>query len=155
MTKRILSILIGLTLCGCQPAAEPTASPTMRTSSTSSPAPQESSTPTPDQPAPTASSIPGAEATPSQSFGPNFEWVVGRLQYEDLEGGTWTLEFMENPGEGDPYGGKLVLRGGVPEGFQAGDRVRVTGAVAEQQMGINMAGTYYEVESISHTEIER
>ena len=62
---------------------------------------------------------------------------------------------MENPGEGDPYGGKLVLRGGVPEGFQAGDRVRVTGAVAEQQMGINMAGTYYEVESISHTEIER
>ena len=57
---------------------------------------------------------------------------------------------MENPGDADPYGGKFVLAEGVPEGFQAGDLVRVTGAVAEQQMGINMAGTYYEVKSITH-----
>ena len=104
----------------------------------------------PDSPTPTSD-----PTTPSQSFGPNFEWVEGRLQYSDLEGGTWTLEFTDNPGKADPYGGKFVLREGVPEGFQAGDLVRVTGSVAEQQMGINMAGTYYEVKSIVHAGVER
>ena len=129
----------------------------MRTSSTSSPTPEASQTPDGQAtPVATASSTPSSEpTTPPQSFGPNFEWVEGRLQYSDLEGGTWTLEFMENPGDGDPYGGKFVLPEGVPEGFQAGDLVRVTGSVAEQQMGINMAGTYYEVKSITHAGVER
>lgn len=139
----------------------------MRTSSTSSPTPEASRTPeigttpeasqTPDgTPEVTTSSTPTSDpTTPSQSFGPNFEWVEGRLQYSDLEGGTWTLEFTDNPGKADPYGGKFVLREGVPEGFQAGDLVRVTGSVADQQMGINMAGTYYEVKSITHAGTER
>jgi len=33
--------------------------------------------------------------------------------------------------------------------------VTVTGSVAEQQMGINMAGTYYEVKSMVHAGVER
>jgi hypothetical protein len=129
----------------------------MRTSSTSSPTPRASQTPN-GQTTPEASlsSTPTSEpTTPPQSFGPNFEWVTGRLQYSDLEGGTWTLEFTDNPGEADPYGGKFVLAEGVPEGFQAGDQVTVTGSVAEQQMGINMAGTYYEVKSMVHAGVER
>ncbi len=128
----------------------------MRTSSTSSPTPEASQTPVEQAtPEATTSSTPTSEpTTPPQSFGPNFEWVEGRLQHSDLEGGTWTLEFTDNPGEADPYGGKFVLAE-VPEGFQAGDMVRVTGSVAEQQMGINMAGTYYEVKSITHAGTER
>ena len=85
------------------------------------------------------------------AFGPDYAWVSGRLDYADLEGGTWTLVYAEEPGE-DPHGGKVVLQGEIPEGIEAGDTVVVFGSIAEAQMGINMAGTYYEVREISKTE---
>ena len=135
----------------------------MRTFSTSSPAPQESPTTNPtaiDSPPVQASATPTRpfpENFPKKpdSHGPNYEWVVGRLEYSDLEGGTWTLHYMPNPGEEDPYGGKLVLQGEVPNKFQTGVTVKVTGSIAEQQTGINMAGTYYELKSISPTNLKQ
>ena len=65
------------------------------------------------------------------------------------------MHYMPNPGEEDPCGGKLVLQGEVPNKFQTGVTVKVTGSIAEQQTGINMAGTYYELKSISPTNLKQ
>ena len=72
--------------------------------------------------------------------------LEGILTYQDLEGGVWQLNTQD---------GLVVLRNApgchdIPEGFKEGGdtRVQVTGRFAsgEGQMGIHMAGSYFEVE---------
>jgi hypothetical protein len=91
----------------------------------------------------------GALKPTAFAYGPGYAWVSGRLEHSDLEGGTWTLVYSEKPGDDDPHGGKFVIQGAIPEGIKAGETVVVFGSIAEAQMGINMAGTYYEAREIS------
>lgn len=81
-----------------------------------------------------------------------YAWVGGRLEYKDLEGGIWSLVYAEEPDEDDPHGGKLVLSAPPPDGMKTDDLVVVFGSIAEQQMGIHMAGTTYEVREMSKLE---
>lgn len=70
--------------------------------------------------------------------GPDDAWIAGELVHQDLEGGTWKL--VVGPG-------KEYVLATFPEGFQAGQRVIVTGSAAKEgeTVGIHMAGPYYEV----------
>jgi hypothetical protein len=83
----------------------------------------------------------------------DYSWVAGRLRFNPVEGGFWTLiyEKTSGPGQSEPYGGHFVLKsapGTTPlAGFKDGDLVCVHGRVLKDQMGIEMAGTYYEVQT--------
>lgn len=69
--------------------------------------------------------------------GPAACWLVGTLEFENLEGGLWKVRLGPDR--------EYVLTE-VPEGFSSGDRVRLTGRPAPaDQMGIHMAGPYYQV----------
>ena len=70
----------------------------------------------------------------------------GTLEWHDLEGGFWKLRFGD---AGAAHGGAVVL-GKPPElqGFEAGQRVRVTGRVSPMQMSIFMAGTTYDLDTV-------
>ncbi|MFA5508555.1 MAG: hypothetical protein WC314_17770 [Vulcanimicrobiota bacterium] len=136
MNTRIVFLLLCLGLFGCQPANAPGPAPSV--SATPDAATSTPLSSTPDETAPTA-----------YSHATNFEWVAGRLEYSDLEGGTWTLHYAEQASDDDPHGGKFVLQGSIPESLKAGDLVVARGQIAEQQMGIHMAGSYYEFSSLS------
>jgi hypothetical protein len=66
----------------------------------------------------------------------------------ELEGGFWQVVYRREGQPPDSYGGKFVLVGPVPEGLRPGQMVLVRGRVAEEQVGISMAGPAYEVHSI-------
>jgi len=75
--------------------------------------------------------VPGEEGA-----GPDACWIVGTLQFEDLEGGLWKVHV----GPDQEY----VLTE-TPDGLSSGDRVRLTGRPAPpDQVGIHMAGPYYQ-----------
>lgn len=81
----------------------------------------------------------------------SYQYVTGRLQHVDLEGGFWTIVYATgDEAEKDKYGGKFVLEvdGGMLAGFKDGDLVLLTGGVSADRMGIQMAGTYYKVKRI-------
>jgi hypothetical protein len=79
--------------------------------------------------------VPGKEGE-----GPAACWLAGTLEFENLEGGLWKIRTGPDR--------EHVLTE-VPEGFFSGDRVRLTGRPAPpDQMGIHMAGPYYQVLTI-------
>ena len=65
--------------------------------------------------------------------------VSGTVKRSDLEGGFWTLE----ADDGQTY----QLDGGGRDLYRHGARVRVTGRVARDTLGIGMAGDVLRVES--------
>ena len=78
----------------------------------------------------------------------SYQYVSGRLQHVDLEGGFWTIVYATGAdAEKDKYGGKLVLDidSKLLSGFKDGDLVLLTGVVDTERMGIQMAGTHYRV----------
>lgn len=95
------------------------------------------------------------------SYGPSYQWVAGRLEHMDLEGGFWRVVYAQDshggtgpggPGttQTDAHGGRFVLEIAPQQlrGYKSGDLVLLTGAVQADQMGIHMAGTYYRVSTI-------
>lgn len=73
--------------------------------------------------------------------------LKGKLQFENLEGGVWLLEY-----EGKKYDlhGDLKLKG-----FKAGDEVEVKGKIAKDKACIHMCGIIFEVESIKKIEQDK
>lgn len=102
---------------------------------------------------PTGSSPPAEESVRPYSHARDWSWVAGKLVYSGLEGGFWELHFVP-PGEEprDPYGGRFVLQGAPPEGLEDGALVVVRGGVSEEQVGIQMAGPFYRVDSLEPLE---
>src|SRR3989344_7294334 len=77
---------------------------------------------------------------------PDYSWVTGQLQYQDIEGGFWIIRF----GSRDvPYNGQFVL-GKDPrlQNFKDGDLVKITGEISDEQASIYQAGTIYTLQSI-------
>lgn len=90
-------------------------------------------------------------AYPPYSHSFSYQYVSGRLQHVDLEGGYWIIVYATGAqAEKDKYGGKLVLEADsrLLDGFKDGDLVLLTGGVDADRMGIQMAGTYYKVKRI-------
>jgi hypothetical protein len=76
----------------------------------------------------------------------DLSWIVGRLEFEPIEGGYWSLEFGDDDA---PHGGRLVLgRPTLPAGAAEGSLVRVTGHPEPFGATIFMGGTPYVVESV-------
>jgi len=84
----------------------------------------------------------------------NYLYVTGRLEHQSLEGGFWTVVYASDASQvaQDKYGGKLVLEVDrkMLSGFRSGDLVFLKGTPDLDRMGIQMAGTYYKVQSIEH-----
>lgn len=80
------------------------------------------------------------------SRAPDYSWVIGRLEYNSIEGGFWQIRFGK---ENDPYNGKFVL-GNQPQlsRFRHGDLVKITGKISQDQVSIYQSGTLYNLESI-------
>lgn len=77
---------------------------------------------------------------------PDYSWVIGRLEYNPIEGGFWQVRFGN---QGDAYNGVFILGNDRKiEGFKNGDLVKITGKIAEEQISIYQAGTLYNLESI-------
>ena len=72
------------------------------------------------------------------------ETIVGTLQWNEFEGGFWSIE----PGDGQPA---AVLQGWAPaeESLTDGTHVRARVRVREAQIGFLMAGTYVDVVEIA------
>ena len=82
----------------------------------------------------------------SYTHAPDYSWVTGQLQYQDIEGGFWIIRF----GSRDvPYNGQFVL-GKDPrlQNFKDGDLVKITGEISDEQASIYQAGTLYQIETI-------
>lgn len=77
---------------------------------------------------------------------PDYSWVIGKLEYNPIEGGFWQIRFGK---ESDLYHGKFVL-GNQPQlsSFRHGDLVKITGKISQDQVSIYQAGTLYDLESI-------
>lgn len=85
-----------------------------------------------------------SQSTPS--FASDFSWVVGRLEWNPLEGGFWEISFGKGS---DPYGGKFVLGNDLRlTQFKTGDSIKITGKISKEQVSIYQAGTIYEITSI-------
>lgn len=83
---------------------------------------------------------------PAAHHAADYSWVVGRLDYSQIEGGFWIIRY-EN--QTDQFGGKFVLgRDSKLEGFADGDLVKITGQIAQNQVSIYQAGTLYQIDSI-------
>ncbi|MDO5297247.1 MAG: hypothetical protein Q4F00_11595 [bacterium] len=77
--------------------------------------------------------------------------LEGELQFEDLEGGTWRLLTSEQTWVLRAAAGRPSLETMLSESkLQSGAKVQVHGwpASAEENIGINMAGPYFEVDSL-------
>lgn len=80
------------------------------------------------------------------SHAPDYSWIVGRLEYSQIEGGFWTIDYQDAT---DKFGGKFVLGRDLRlEGFADGDLVKIAGQIAQNQVSIYQAGTLYQIESI-------
>lgn len=77
---------------------------------------------------------------------PDYSWVIGRLEYNPVEGGFWQIRFDK---ENDSYHGKFIL-GNHPKlsPFRHGDLVKITGKISQDQVSIYQSGTLYNLESI-------
>ena len=76
----------------------------------------------------------------------DYSWVIGRLEYNPIEGGFWQIRFDK---ENDPYHGKFVLgRDPKLDQLKAGDLVKITGQISPNQVSFYQAGTIYEMESV-------
>ena len=80
------------------------------------------------------------------SHAPDYSWVIGRLEYNPIEGGFWQIRFGK---EDNSYHGKFVL-GNQPQlsPFRHGDLVKITGKISPNQISIYQSGTLYDLESI-------
>ncbi|MBI2263912.1 MAG: hypothetical protein HYU64_01865 [Armatimonadetes bacterium] len=65
--------------------------------------------------------------------------IKGKVRYQDIEGGIWLLEGED--------GVQYQLHGGDRSLYQDGRKVTVQGQVAQDMMGIGMAGPLLEVKS--------
>lgn len=77
--------------------------------------------------------------------------LEGELQFEDLEGGTWRLLTSEQTWVLRAAAGRPSLEAMLSEAkLKSGAKVQVHGrpASAEENIGINMAGPYFEVDSL-------
>lgn len=84
--------------------------------------------------------------TKPASHAPDYSWIVGRLEYSQIEGGFWAIDYQDAT---DKFGGKFVLGRDLRlEGFAPGDLVKITGQIAQNQVSIYQAGTLYQIESI-------
>ena len=82
----------------------------------------------------------------SYTHAPDYSWVTGQLQYQDIEGGFWTIDYQDAT---DKFGGKFVL-GKDPRlaSFKSGDYVKITGQISPNQVSIYQSGTLYNLEFI-------
>ena len=82
----------------------------------------------------------------SYTHAPDYSWVTGQLQYQDIEGGFWIIRFGSRDA---PYNGQFVL-GKDPrlQNFKDGDLVKITGKISQDQISIYQAGTTYTLQSI-------
>ena len=83
---------------------------------------------------------------PSLVHAPDYSWVIGRLEYNPIEGGFWQIRFGE---ENDPYRGLFVLDNDSKlQNLKDGDLIKITGKILENQASFYQAGTLYQIESI-------
>ena len=82
----------------------------------------------------------------SYTHAPDYSWVTGQLQYQDIEGGFWIIRFGSRDAS---YNGQFVL-GKDPrlQNFKDGDLVKITGQISQEQISIYQAGTIYTLQSI-------
>ena len=83
---------------------------------------------------------------PAAGHAADYSWVIGRLEYSQIEGGFWAIDYQDVT---DKFGGKFVL-GKDPKlaNFQTGDLVKITGKISQEQISIYQSGTLYDLESI-------
>ena len=80
------------------------------------------------------------------SHAPDYSWIVGRLEYSQIEGGFWVIRY-EN--QTDKFGGKFVLGNDSRlANFKSGDLVKITGRISDEQVSFYQSGTLYDLESI-------
>lgn len=98
-----------------------------------------------------------AHAHSGYGHSPDYSWVMGRLEHSNLEGGFWMIRYQARDDKPDEYGGHFVLRfhGKPPAAMKDGAMVAIHGAVAKDVMGIQMAGTYYNVQRIQWPKVTR
>lgn len=86
------------------------------------------------------------EGPAAERFSDDLAWIVGNLEWNEFEGGFWSLHFGEDDA---PHGGRVVLgRPGALQGFQDGEQVRVEGRPREDRITFFMAGTPYELTGV-------
>ncbi|MBI2621163.1 MAG: hypothetical protein HYW63_00765 [Candidatus Levybacteria bacterium] len=82
----------------------------------------------------------------SYAHAPDYSWVTGQLQYQDIEGGFWIIRFGSRDA---PYNGQFVLgKDSRLQNFKNGDLVKITGKISQDQISIYQAGTIYTLQSI-------
>ena len=85
---------------------------------------------------------------PKYGHSQDFSWVSGRLKYESLEGGCWTILFSETPETADIYNGILALRNAGSYELKDEEFVVIEGKVIGSKFSMNCPPNIYQITNI-------
>jgi hypothetical protein len=85
---------------------------------------------------------------PKYGHAQDFSWVSGKLKYQPLEGGCWTILFSESPETADVYHGILAIENAKEHNLKDEGFVVLVGKVSGEKFSMACPPNLYSVKNV-------